>query len=81
MIFKNDDQAVWVGFENTREIMLFVVAIGSISDLTNEAINDHIRRVAIAVDYDEISLVEEGIDGQSARELADAAINGVVGTK
>ena len=64
--------------ESAREINLFFVVAGIIAEIPNNFINADIQKVANRNGYDEIDLVLDGIDAESAKEFAQDMINKVV---
>jgi hypothetical protein len=50
---------------------------GIIAEIPNNVINADIQKVANSNGYDEIDLILDGIDAQSAKELAQDMINKV----
>ena len=77
MFVRCNDTSVWICLESAREINLFYVAAGIIAEIPNNFINADIQEVANRNGYDEIDLVLDGIDAESAKELAQDMINKV----
>ncbi len=74
---KCNEAGVWICLESAREINLFYVAAGIIAEIPNNIINADIQEVANRNGYDEIDLVLDGLDAESAKELAQDMINKV----
>jgi hypothetical protein len=77
MYFECNKAGSWICLESAREINLFYVVAGIIAEIPNNVINADIQKVANSNGYDEIDLILDGIDAQSAKELAQDMINKV----
>ena len=77
MFVKCNDAGSWICLESTREISLLYIAAGTIAKIPNKIVNAYIQEAASRSGYDEIDLVLDGIDAESAKELAQDMIQKV----
>jgi len=72
-----NDAGRWICLESAREMNLFSIVAGTIVNIPNDILNADIQEEAKRSGRDEIDLVLNGIDAESAKELAQDMNNKV----